>query len=53
MTLADVGYISRISGNAFYNCNKLATLILRVGSVVTLDAVFAADNNGIGKTSVI
>ena len=44
MTLADVGYISTIGNLAFYNCNKLATLILRSGSVVTLSNLNAFQN---------
>ena len=44
MTLADVGYITSIGNMAFYNCNKLATLILRSGSVVTLNNATAFQN---------
>lgn len=47
MTLADVGYITIISNMAFYNCNKLATLILRSGSVVTLNNATAFQNTPI------
>lgn len=44
MTLADVGYITTIGANVFYNCNKLATLILRSGSVVALGNANAFQN---------
>lgn len=44
MTLADVGFVTSIGNTAFYNCNKLATLILRSATVVTINNVSVFQN---------